>query len=299
MDFDSFRQKFANKPDREKKWADAFCDTLDGVFDDEAYQSKSKACALFYGKGNSLSKAQFYRKKKYVIELYQWLHEQEKVTQQFVDYVAGLKLEDVVSSAELDIYYFKNFDAALNFVRFVGSEYGLYNDNDLLLIKAFLVLAWNSVDIKEMALMRKSDLKKDAKTVNVRGDESRSIVLSNACFGILADFAAQNTYCGFPMSQERTYRSSRYLFRSSNKEQMTEDNIRWSVKNFNNEAKQYGHVLAPTALRKNGLFCVALEQDNGKQSINSLLIPMCKNRQMAFGYARFYQAWKEKYHNEA
>jgi hypothetical protein len=299
VDFDSFRQKFANRPDNERKWADAFCDTLDGVFDDEAYQSKSKACSLFYGKGNGLSKAQFYRKKKYVVELYKWLHEQEKVTQQFVDYVAGLKLEDVVSGAELDFYYSESFDAALNFVRFVGSEYGLRQDDDLLFIKAFLVLSWNSVDIKEMALMRKSDLKKDTKAVNVRGDEPRSVALNDRCFSILANFAAQNAYCGFPMQQERTYRSSHYLFRSSNKERMTEDNIRCSIKSFNKEAKQYGHVLAPTALKKNGLFCTVLEQDKGEQSINSLLIPLCKNRQMAFGYAGFYQAWKEKYHNEA
>ncbi|MBQ7171913.1 MAG: hypothetical protein IJR89_06530 [Clostridia bacterium] len=296
MNYEPFYERCRSLPETERKWAEAFCSTLDGVFDDEAFQSKQRACSLFYGKGTGLSKAQFYRKKKYIVELYQWLQEQGKVTQQFVNYVSGLKLEDVVSGTELDFYYFKDLDAVLGFVKEVGRKFDLYQDDDLLVIKSIVVLSWHSVDIKEMIGIKKSELDTANKTVHISGANERTIQLTEKEFSILKMFADKDIHKGFPMSKIQMYLSSRFLFRSTRQTQMSENNINCYLKRFNEEARQFGHALSLTALKKNGLFCEVLEKDNGEQSVNSILTPKCADRAMAFGYARFYQAWKERYH---
>ena len=296
MDYGPFYERCRAMPEKDQKWAQAFCETLDGMFDDGKFRSMQKVCALFYGKGNGLSKAQFYRKKKFVTELYRWLCEAGKVTEEFADYVAGLKLEDVVSEAELETYYFKDLDAMLNFIGKVGRFYGLNEENDLLVIRTIALLTWYSVDVSEMIGIRKADLNTEDRSVLIRGVNKRKVVLRDDAYAIVKRFAVTDSLRGFPAAKAQNCLPSRYLFRSMKQAQLNENNINCFLKRFNKEARQFGHELGLVALKKNGLFCKVMEKDNGEQSVNMLLRPMLPDRQMAFGYAKFYRVWKEKFY---
>ena len=296
MNYEPFYERCRSLSENDRKWAEQFCKTLDDVFDGSEYQSTQKVRALFYGKGNGLSKAQFYRKKKFIVELYQWLYEEGIVPQRFVEYVAGLKLENVVSDAELDTYYFKDVDAMLNFISEVGRFYGFKEDDDLLIIKSISLLTWYSVDISEMIRIRKTDLNEENHSVYVCGTDKRTVTVKENAFGILRKLAAANAIKGFPAAKLQVFQSSRYLFRSARQGQLNENNLNCFLKRFNKEAKQFGHELSLTALKKNGIFCAVLEKDDGKQTINMIMNPMLPDRQMAFGYAKFYQVWKDKFY---
>ena len=296
MNYEPFYERCRAMPEKDQKWAKAFCETLNGVFDDQGFLCKQKVCKLFYGKGNGLSKAQFYRKKKFVVELYKWFCEEGKVSQEFVDYVSGLKQEDVISETELNTYYFKDLNAMLSFIKEVGLFYGLNEENDLLVVRTIAVLTWYSVDVTEMVEIRKKDLNSDNRSILVRGVNKRTVIMSDNAFGVVKKFAITDSLRGFPAAKTQNCLPSQYLFRSMKQTKLNENNINCFLKRFNKEARQFGHELSLVALKKNGLFCNVLEKDNGEQTVNMIMKPMLPDRQMAFGYAKFYRVWKEKFY---
>ena len=78
MNFAPFYERCQQLPESDKRWADAFCETVNKIFDGDETQftNHSLICRLFYGKGKSVSKAQYYRKRKLVRMFYEWLYEQ-------------------------------------------------------------------------------------------------------------------------------------------------------------------------------------------------------------------------------
>ena len=64
MNLEPFCELCKATQQKDQRWAEAFCATLDGVFDDDRFMDMGKVCRLFYGKSRGLSKAQFYRKRE-------------------------------------------------------------------------------------------------------------------------------------------------------------------------------------------------------------------------------------------
>lgn len=296
MNLDPFCTMCTSTQGKDQKWAEAFCGALDQLFDDECFEDMRKVCFLFYGKGNGLSKAQYYRKRKYIIQLYGWLCDQQKVSRHFYEKVVSLKLEDVVSEDELSLYYFKDLPSLLAYIKLVGALLGMRERDDMLLVEAIAILSWYGVEISEMAELRKTDLCNT--NITIRGERCRTVNVDVNSSELLKAFADAKSYRSFPAQRELSYKPSSFLFRSDRSSKSTENAIRCVLKRFNAEAKDSGKLLSVIALKKNGTYCEVLKQANDSdEAVNAIIkeIYGC-DKFIAFGYAKFYRRWKERFY---
>ena len=296
MNFQPFYEQCERMCPSDKQWADVFCRSLDCVFGDSDAQlhSVENACKLFYGFGAGLSKAQYYRKRKLVLQFYRWLLEQSRIDQATYDKIASLKLEDVITAEELDQYYFKSLDSLLGFIRLVGRDNGFSDEDGLLNIRALAILAWYGVDIAEMVSVLKADLNANSGSIHIRGNNERTIVVGDQYVRILQRFANTDRHAGFPSGKMQEYLPSRYLFRSAQRSQMQPNNLNCCLKRFNDSARRYGHTLSLTAMKKNGIFSFLSLSDERSIAVQIQDMTQC-DRFIAFEYAHFYTRWRQKF----
>ena len=291
MDFTPFYEKCKELPENDRKWATVFCRNVDEVFgnSDAQLHNIDKVCALFYGYGNGLSKAQYYRKRKLVLMLYSWLLENGRIDRETYEKVATLRLEDVVRAEELNRYYFKSLDSALGFVSVVARVNGLSPDDDLLNIKSLVILLWHGVDLSDIINIKKKDVSETGVVIG-----GNIVAIDEKYSSILAEFATTDIHNGFPSGKTQDYLPSSYLFRSSKTAQMSTNNINCMLRRFNEEAKRYGHVLSVVALKQNGAFCRVKESgEDVKSKLSEIL--RCNHRAELYGYVHLYQGWKKKF----
>ena len=296
MDFTPFFKRCDNMPENDRRWAKSFCQTVSEVFGDSEVrlQNIGDVCALFYGQGSGLSKAQFYRKRKFVVEFYTWLFEEHKVDQDFLSKVISLKMEDVITTDELEHFYFKNLDSALGFVNLVAVQKGFSQTEGVLNIKSLIILVWNGFDLMDIVELKKSDIDIGSDKILFDGKE---VEIDHKYIKILSDFAKIDKHEGFPSGKVQDYLPSSYLFRSSRAAQLQPNNINCSLRRFNEVAKYYGHVLGLNALKKNGIFSrLSSSEDQVKISQQIQKMTGC-DRFVAFDYAHFYVRWKEKFYD--
>ena len=211
MKLSTFYEECQPLPENERRWFDFFYQTVIDVFGEENqdFQNMHNVYSLFYSKRSSfLSKAQYFRRRKFVFKLYDWLEEKRAVDKGFVEKVHSLKLQDVISDVELYRHYFKDLDAALDFVRGIGQLKGLGDYDDLLNIKAIVILLWYQVDVSDLLELYKSDLCTDRNVVMVNG---REVQIPVEYFNILVRFASLDVHKGFPSQKLQNYKDSRYF----------------------------------------------------------------------------------------
>lgn len=291
MNLSIFYDECQSLPDNERQWVDVFYRTVVDVFGEENqdFANLHKVCLLFYGKGSSLSKAQYYRKRKLICKLYDWLVSQGAVSEQFAQKVRSLKLQDVVSDSELYRYYFQNLDGALDFVRVVGQLEGMGEYDDLLNIKTIVILTWYQVDLSELQSLHKSDLRLETHTVLVGEKE---IQLSVDHFNILKRFADLDVHKGFPSQKQQIYVTSSFLMRSAKQTSLNPNNIQKAIQRFNSIAVDHGKELSILNLRRNGIFSHVYTSGDEKTA-NTLIQELTGcDTAFAFGYKEFYERWK-------
>lgn len=291
MNFDLFYERCQQLPENDKKWADTFCATVLDVFDDDEpnFDDFGLICRLFYGKGKSVSKAQYYRKRKFVHLLYEWLYEQGVIRQDTLDRVYSLRLGDVVTDYELAHYYFEHLDDALDFVRTVGMSQGLGNYDDLLNIKSIVILSWYQVELSQLQELHKSALHSETHTVSV-GEKQIQLTIEH--FNILKRFAELDVHRGFPSQKQQIYMSSPFLMRSAKQISLSPNNIQKAIQRFNSVAVEHGKELSILNLRRNGIFSQVYAAGDEKTA-NTLIQELTGcDTAFAFGYKEFYERWK-------
>lgn len=297
MDYEPFLRRCETKFPKEE-CLDIIIKKIKEVFPNDDFRNSSKACDLFYIT-SKVSKAQFFRMKKYAKELYDWLYEQGAVDQNSCKYVASLTIDDVLSAGEIRRCYFSDLDEALGFVRSVGRQCGLNEEDDLLMIKSIVVLSWHGVERSEMVDIKKRDLIIESRSVLIDG--KTPIVLQQKYFNILWRFATIDVHRGFPTGKRQTYADSVYLMRVSKTVQMDKDKVSQAIKRFNAIAiDRFGHQLSTRALQNNGVFCRMLE---GEKQDSHALIMAAKDiigcdRHAAFWYKIMYEKWKNIFYPE-
>lgn len=299
MNFEPFREKCLPLPKQYEQLTKSFCNKLQTLDDHHLnFQDPDFTFELFHLCGTCASKSQFYRKKRLILLLYTWLLENGKVSREYIDKIATLRLSDVISVNELKTFYFKSLDSTLEFISEIGSINGLDLPTDLVNLKSIVILAWNSVTLQETINLLKSDLDIAHNAIHIRGDNERIITLESKYFEVLRLYANEDEHNGFPTGKKQVYLPSPYLFRSARRKQIKLSNARSYLKRFNDEAKKYRHKLGLPQLRKNSVFCKILEQDDGNKTINSLAMEL-KNceRAEAYAYAQSYMRWKQLYHS--
>lgn len=291
MNFDPFYERCQQLPENDKRWTDTFCATVSDVFsgDEPNFESLGLICRLFYGKGKSVSKAQYYRKRKYVHLFYEWLYEQGVVQQDTLDRVYSLRLGDVVTDYELTHYYFENLDGALDFVRTVGISQGLGDYDDLLNIKSIVILSWYQVELSQLQELHKSALQSETHTVLV-GEKQIQLTIEH--FNILKRFAELDVHQGFPSQKRQIYMTSPFLMRSAKQITLNPNNIQKAIQRFNSIAVEHGKELSILNLRRNGIFSKVYTSEDNKTA-NTLIQELTGcDTAFAFGYKEFYERWK-------
>ena len=291
MNFDPFYERCKQLPENDKRWAGTFCETVAYVFseDEPNFQDVGIICRLFYGKGKSVSKAQYYRKRKFVYLFYEWLCEQGVVQQETLDQVYALRIGDVVTDYELTHYYFENLDDALDFVRTVGMSQGLGDYDDLLNIKSIVILSWYQVELSQLQELHKSALHPETHTVSV-GEKQIQLTIEH--FNILKRFAELDVHQGFPSQKQQAYMTSPFLMRSAKQITLNPNNMQKAIQRFNSIAVEHGKELSILNLRRNGLFSQVYASGDDKTA-NTLIQELTGcDTAFAFGYKEFYERWK-------
>ena len=291
MDFQPFCRRCEEKFPKDN-YAEVFVKKAEEVFADGRFSDNTRACELFYTTGK-ISKAQFFRVKKYVKELYEWLYDLHLVTKEQWEYVSSLSLDDVLSDEEIRNCYFRDLDSALDFICAVGRRCGLSHDDDLLTIKAIVIFSWYGVDRSDMSIVRKSGLVPEFNTVCI--SDKTSIVLPDKYFGILYRLSILDEHRGFPTGKLQVYEDSPYLMRASKSVQMDKGKISQAIKRFNVvTVDQFGHRLSTRALQSNGVFYKMLQsQEQDSRSLTEVVkeIVGC-DKHAAFWYKVTYEKWK-------
>lgn len=291
MNFDLFYERCQQLPENDRRWAGVFFETVNETFDEDnkQFDNRGMICKLFYGKGKSVSKAQYYRKRKLVRMFYEWLYEQGLVSRDTLEEVCSLRLGDVVTDYELTHYYFKDLDGALDFVRTVGLSKGLGDYDDLLNIKSIVILSWYQIELSQLQELHKSALQPEMHTVLV-GEKQIQLTIEH--FNILKRFAELDVHKGFPSRKQQIYMSSPFLMRSAKQISLSPNNIQKAIQRFNSVAVEHGKELSILNLRRNGIFGQVYAAGDEKTA-NTLIQELTGcDTAFAFGYKEFYERWK-------
>lgn len=195
----------------------------------------------------------FYHQKAFLKNFYNECIDDYNITNDILDYINTLRLPEVISSEQFKLYYFKDLDDLLNYITFVGKQYGFLSENDMLQQKAVVVLAWYGVMPEEMPLIKKYDLRHESYSLYLP-HRDKLIEMPPQHYEVVMRFSVSVRYFGFPSKKPLVYKSSPYLFRSGYKEQMSPYNINQIIQRFNNEASNFGKLISIKALRINALF---------------------------------------------
>ena len=292
MNFEPFYMQCQQLPEKDEKCIDLLYKTISEVFggDKPQFGSPDKICKLFYGKGRSVSKSQYYRKRKIIKLFYDWLYEQGAVDKETVRRVYDIQLDDVVTDYELSRYFFKDLNEVLEFIRMVGTSQGFDDPDDLLNIKAIVILLWYGVELSEIVGIKKSDLNRNDNTVKVG---QKSFPIEPEHMSMLCRFSDIDIYKGFPSQKQQVYVSSPYLLRSAKQPLMIPNNVQCAFRRFNLVASQFGRELSVLNIRKNGVFWRVYTRDDNTKSINNIIIELTGcDTAFAFGYKKIYERWK-------
>lgn len=296
MNYEPFLRRCKAKFPKEECF-EAICNKIAEVFPAGDFSKKEDACLLFNVTGK-IGKAQFFRMKKYVKELYDWLFEQGLATQEQIDYVSSLTIDDVTSDEEIRSFYFKDLDSALDFVRTVGGRCGLNDDNDLLLIKAIVILSWYGFDRSEMIEIKKADL--DIQNYAIRRQNIKLTVFDSKHFETLHQLSIREVHRGFPEGRTVTYASSPYLMRTARTAQMNVDKVSQVIKRFNGVAAERlvsKHKFSINALQNNGIFYEVLRQRTEENSLTEVVLNITGcDRPAASWYKAMFERWEAVYY---
>ncbi len=291
MNLNEFYDDCQTLPDNERQWLDVFYRNVVEVFgeDNQNFDNDYNVCRLFYGRSLSLSRAQYYRKKKLVHRLYNWLTAKGAVSDEYASKVYDLRLQDIVLDSELYRYYFKDLDHVLKYISFVGRKNGMGAYDDMLNIKAIAILSWYNVGLAELLSLHKTDLHPATQTVTT---EKKQIHLSEEHFDILRRFAEVDIHRGFPSQKEQVYVESPFLVRSARQTHLNPNNIQCAIRRFNTVSTKYGKELSLLNLRRNGIFSEVYTSTEHK-TVDSIIRDLIDcNVAFSLGYKEFYERWK-------
>lgn len=295
MNFDSFYERCMALPEPQRVGAKTFYSIVIETFggDSPDFNNRSLIIRLFYGKRSTLSKSQFFMRRKQIQMLYAWLNEQGVVGEQTMAFVNTIDFKSIDVDHNLQRYYFADLDEVLNFIKWVGTLKGFNLEDDLLFIKSVAILAWHGVSLADMSDIKRSDLLESSLCVRVG---ERCIEIGQAYFAILLGLSNTVAYRGFPTHRKCTYIGGVYLFRSNVKSHLDASNMQSAIRRFNAEASSHGKELSVVALKQNSVFCEILNasgsSDEGMRCVALRDMIGCDSS-FATHYSYLYRRWKE------
>jgi len=295
MDFEFLRDVKKDLPAYTHVHVDAMIDTLNesskGYSSFDYLSNENFITGLVRASSWSSGKASFYRRKKALLALYEVLFERGLVDSPVVSYVDSLTFESFSLKAETDACYFSTLDAAINFVEFVGQQYGCSPD-DVSNISSVILLSWYGLSPEEIVDIKKEIIPNDGPVkikVPFYGLEERT--LDDRSTHILKVWRDVYDHSPFPSSKLQHLVDSEYLMRSAKSEKMSANNLFCMIRRFNEEGVQYGKKISLNAVKKNGLFDRVWECKLSGSPMKTIQSLTGCDKQTAFGYSHQYNAF--------
>lgn len=249
------------------------------VYEDEHFESNERFRNLFYS-SNKMCRKTFFNFKKYAVEFYEWLYEQGRVTLEQKELVSSLTYEDVMSSEEIDRYYFKSLHDVMSLIDSAQSR--LKENCDISILKTVSVLSWYDYSMEAMIDLKKDNLNKNRNSIIYSGAET---IVEEEYMSILSDYAEQKSYIS-SAGKVFYYVPSSYLLRTNRSEQVNPNIIYQNIKKLNSVLGEYfGKNISLVSLRNNGEFYRIYTYNINHQGDHSFTA----------WHKVMYQKWKDKY----
>lgn len=300
MNFEPFYERCEQLPPRERSASVEICSMLPKIFADMNYGSIEKVKYLFSGSKSHIGRTQFNCKRKVILMLYEWLLQLGEVTNETIEDIKALRIQDVISDRELSKYYFRDFNDCIKFIDLVCSQNGSTEKNGgALQMKSIVILLWNFVDLNEMPSIRKSDIDTENKIVKIRGNNARDVALGDYEISVLREFATRDRFNSIGGGYSMFYCSSPYLFRSSKSPQIDYNSIFCYIKKFNSLSEKYKRCISASSIRQNSVFCRILDDEVAGAPAASLISDVIGcDASAAHSYAQTYRWWKSMFVKE-
>lgn len=267
-----------------------FTEMLDRQEDKErALNNREFVMSFFYLRRTSPTV--FYQQKAFLRNYYNECAHEYKIVPEIMSFIKFLRMNDAISTDKLKTYYFRDLDDLLEYIIFVGRQYGFYENDSLLQHRAVSILSWHGILPDDMQYIKRVDMFDEAHSIFVK-KRGESIVLDPKYYKVVREFADSESYFGFPSKKPLVYKPSIYLFRSGYKDSMTLYNINQIIQRFNNEAAIYGKLISLKTMRTNAMFDKVrrLSLLNGS-TVFELLDSLGYRKRERYAYKRLYLEW--------
>lgn len=244
---------------------------------------------LFAGARGGLSASLASQTKTYVTELYRWLEQRGEVSQETLEYVESLTVDDVMEFSDLEFSYFGSLDSVLDFIELVCSTGVFLREKEKNNVIAIAILAWYGVDAAEASNLTVEDL----------SDEYCSVAVANEMLP-LSDEHYKLLKLNALGGRVKIAESDRLLV-NRKKEDMTPAKIRETLKNFNAHSSQFGKVLRYTDIFRSGLMsrareCTERTGEDPRDAIRTLRPGISKYE--VYRTMKLYRRWSETFADE-
>lgn len=259
-----------------------------------ALADKAFLCRTFYLQETSgISKPHYLKIRDYLLNLLDYYKVKADVPSR----------EDVIAS-QTTICYFKDLDALLDFIDYVG-ELRLSNYNkqvDLANIKTVAALGWYGLTTQEITILPRFCVGRNENNFWLAKPDGTRLEISERVFNIITTLRSLDEYRGLPSGRKIIFKGDdTYLFRATTAtcESITEDHIIQIIRRFNGAIPPVcENAINFRKLRKNALFVEVYNDTSDQLLVNKIMEHMECNRRVAQGYKLEYDRWLELYHKE-
>lgn len=289
MNLDKFNERCTDLSQNALAVLPGFEASIEQIFGEGVPQYNDHDAILsVFDRKKTIGQAFFYSVKKLLKIYYECLAEEGLVTQETLDFIDGLKLQDLNDEELIRSSYFVDLDECINFITMVGRGCGLRNQDCLLNIKTIAILSWFGISNQDMINILQDQVHVGHIELIHDGKEEYVYIPKQYC-KILTEYAectVETPLYGKPAR----LKPSAYLLRTKKTEYMTETALRSVIKRFNKTAMQYGKLLSFISLRHNGLF-VKLTGDSDEDIVKQIREELQCDRSFAFGIKNLYRKW--------
>ncbi len=249
-------------------------------------------CKTFYlHDTNSMSRAQYFKIKKNLLNLFDYYGVQSKVP----------PIDDVIESHDIDCF-FKDLDDVLQFVDSVGeARIRSYDPEvDLNHIKSIIILGWYGFSSEEIASLPLSNVTmKDNRYGVYHLSTSEFVPIRESDYTILASLGTIEHYRGLPSGKLQIVKGdSSLLIRSVRSDSASpQARIFQLLKRFN-AATFGGSKIIFRHLSRNAEFVAIREDKQPITLVNKIIEHTRCNQNQAYTIKRQYALWLKKFYNE-
>ncbi len=281
------------------RWLYSIAEAFKGVDIKAALRDKASLCKMFFTlKNTSVNRQKYQQVKKDIQALQEYYGIEAPIPTR----------EEILESQEVTVLY-KDLPSLLGIIDKAGhSKLENYDpDQDLLNIKALVILGWRGIPQDNVVQIKKQDINRKAGGYQITTNKG-DFNIAESDYEVLIRLSTLSEYRGFPTGKPVVLKENAdFLFRAGNSKSagdaMPVNSITKLLEKFSNSLRNKGYAIVYRYLRKNALFSELYEELKSIKEPISLAEQIQKKfnceYHAALGYKTEYNLWKAKYHGDS